>query len=83
MKFDVDFTELHLSAAKMRGLVALARELSERQFTYSKAVSILENYVEKNSGTKELLTNETIKFKVFDEVIYVKTADNLLSYKID
>jgi hypothetical protein len=68
MKLDVDFTELELAAAKMRGLDPYLVALRKMGKTYSEGLALATQYAKDNGGEVSTLSNEGITtIKIFGE----------------
>jgi hypothetical protein len=75
---NVDLTELHLAAAKMKGLIGFLEKLRELEIGYSQGVSKASDFVKANNGivseldggqTKlSMLGEEAICFQPYDDI---------------
>ncbi len=67
MKLNVNFNELAISAAKMRGLDGLLSELRKQKVTFQFGLSEAKKFVEHNDGKIIKLQDNSIKLVVGDE----------------
>lgn len=67
MGLDVDFTGLHLAAAKMQGLDSYLGELRKVKKTYKDGLLLATDYVSDNNGRVENLPDNQTKLVLGDD----------------
>jgi hypothetical protein len=70
MQLNVDFTELHLSAAKMQGLDSYLSALRNHGFNYIEGLQRATTYVVDNGGQVQLADDGVTELSLGDDTAY-------------